>query len=108
MPPLPPLLRTELDPAEASAADPATGELRYNWSNICLHSFSVEWLKRVADALTTAGRYHVAHKKISSKDGPIQVRSQLAGGRSRERNRRRAALDARAGLALLVAPWRGL
>lgn len=36
---------SELDPATASAADPATGQLYYNWSNICMHYFDVAWLQ---------------------------------------------------------------
>lgn len=39
---------SELDPAVASAQNPATGRLMYNWSNICMHYFSVDWLSRVS------------------------------------------------------------
>ena len=63
----------ELDPAEACAADPSTGELKYGWSNVCLHYFRRAWLASVADRLAAEGRYHIAHKKIPSKDGPVQV-----------------------------------
>jgi UDP-N-acetylglucosamine/UDP-N-acetylgalactosamine diphosphorylase len=62
---------SELDPAKAAAADPATGRLLYNWSNICMHYFSVSWLAAAAAALAQAGKYHVAHKKIPSIDGPV-------------------------------------
>ena len=74
LPPLP-----ELDPAEAAASDPATGELKYGWSNICLHYFRRDWLEAVSDRLAALGRYHTARKKIASKDGPVAVRVQGAG-----------------------------
>jgi acetylornithine deacetylase/succinyl-diaminopimelate desuccinylase-like protein len=35
---------SELDPAEAAAVDPATGQLLYNWANICMHYFDAAWL----------------------------------------------------------------
>lgn len=47
---------------------------RYGWSNICMHYFRRDWLAGVADQLAAAGRYHIAHKKIPSKDGPVQAR----------------------------------
>ncbi len=85
---------SELDPALASATNPATGQLYYNWSNICMHYFAVPWLRTVADRLIhggsgdgaaaasasctttapascTAVPYHVARKKIPSVDGPV-------------------------------------
>lgn len=75
-PPLPacPLsLPSELDPSEAAASDPATGELKYGWSNICLHYFRRDWLEAVSGRLAEMGRYHIARKKIPSKDGPVAV-----------------------------------
>lgn len=63
---------SELDPAEAAAADPATGELKYGWSNICMHYFRRDWLAAVAGQLAAAGRYHIARKKIPSVGGPVQ------------------------------------
>ena len=62
---------SELDPLEASSADPDTGILRYNWSNICLHYFERAWLEEVADRLAAEGRYHVAKKQIPSVDGKV-------------------------------------
>ncbi len=64
---------SELDPQLASAANPATGLLFYNWSNICMHYFSVAWLQRVAKALLEGHgtAYHVARKKIPSVAGPV-------------------------------------
>lgn len=57
---------SELDPVEASAVDPESGILKYNWSNICLHYFEREWLKKVSKFLATGGKYHVAKKQIPS------------------------------------------
>lgn len=81
---------SELDPALASATNPATGQLYYNWSNICMHYFAVPWLRTVANRLIHGGAdgaaaadaatasascaavpYHVARKKIPSVDGPV-------------------------------------
>lgn len=67
------MFHAELDPAEAASEDPATGELKYGWSNICMHYFRRDWLESVSDQLAAQGRYHIASKKIPSKDGPVQV-----------------------------------
>jgi len=50
-----------------------TGELRYAWSSVCMHYFSTAFLVAMADRLKQQGQYHIAHKKIPSKDGPVQV-----------------------------------
>ncbi|GAB4820374.1 hypothetical protein N2152v2_007420 [Parachlorella kessleri] len=63
---------SELDPADACAVDPASGELKFGWSNVCLHYFKRSWLADVSDRLAAEGKYHIAHKKIPSKDGPVQ------------------------------------
>ncbi len=63
----------ELDPSEAAASDPSTGELKYGWSNFCLHYFRRDWLEAVSDKLAEMGKYHVARKKIPSIDGPVAV-----------------------------------
>jgi UDP-N-acetylglucosamine/UDP-N-acetylgalactosamine diphosphorylase len=61
---------SELDPAQAAAVDPATGRLLYNWSNICMHYFSIDWLSRAVEALCGPGAaYHIARKAIPSKGG---------------------------------------
>ena len=52
-----------------------TGLLRFNWGNICMHYFSVPFLTRMAQQLQQQGRYHIAHKTIPSKDGPVKVGS---------------------------------
>jgi hypothetical protein len=60
---------SELDPATASATNPATGKLFYNWSNICMHYFALSWLKAAAQHLRSAAVYHIAHKQIPAKGG---------------------------------------
>ena len=60
---------SELDPATASATNPATGKLFYNWSNICMHYFALPWLKAAAQHLRSAAVYHIAHKQIPAKGG---------------------------------------
>jgi len=62
---------SELPPSEAAATDPLTGQLRFNWSNICMHFFTPAFLDRVCDILEAQGLYHVAQKSIPSVDGPI-------------------------------------
>ncbi|KAG2490778.1 hypothetical protein HYH03_010701 [Edaphochlamys debaryana] len=64
---------SELNPQLASATDPATGRLFFNWSNICMHYFSLPWLKKIAAELLAGGGspYHVARKKIPSVSGPV-------------------------------------
>ena len=58
---------SELPPALATAADPATGELRLNAANVVLHYYSLDFLAKccepnggVQDSLV----YHVANKKV--------------------------------------------
>jgi hypothetical protein len=46
---------SELEPAKASALDPATGQLYYNWSNICMHYFSVAFLNKVGWGIARRG-----------------------------------------------------
>ena len=38
-----------------------------------MHYFSTAFLVAMADRLKQQGQYHIAHKKIPSKDGPVQV-----------------------------------
>lgn len=53
---------SELPPSQASATDPSTGLLYFNWANICMHYFSVSWLLRAVVELQEQGKYHVARK----------------------------------------------
>eukprot|EP00850_Spirogloea_muscicola_P023276 SM000343S12832 [mRNA] locus=s343:22653:26799:- [translate_table: standard] len=62
---------SELDPKHATATDPATGQLAYRWSNICMHMFSTPFLMEMADVLERESKYHVAMKKILSVDGVV-------------------------------------
>lgn len=59
---------------ETSLVRAADGGLKYNWSNVCMHYFQRAFLERMARQLISDGRYHIADKKIPSKDGPVQVR----------------------------------
>ncbi len=49
------------------------GQLKYNWSNVCMHYFTREFLETAARRLQADGQYHIARKKIPSVDGPVQV-----------------------------------
>ncbi|KAK4754343.1 hypothetical protein SAY87_002447 [Trapa incisa] len=60
---------SELDPSMTSEINQETGRLRYCWSNICLHMFTLDFLKQVADGLEKDGIYHLAEKKIPSVHG---------------------------------------
>ncbi|CAK0787940.1 hypothetical protein CVIRNUC_011162 [Coccomyxa viridis] len=87
---------SELDPSEAAATFDIEGkgggakndrqmtrswslfkrqskaQLKYNWSNVCMHYFTRDFLELAADHVRVQGVYHVAKKKIPSKDGPVQ------------------------------------
>ncbi|KAL9274636.1 UDP-N-acetylglucosamine diphosphorylase 2-like protein [Drosera capensis] len=60
---------SELDPSLASAIDQATGRLRFCWSNVCLHMFTLDFLNQVASGLEKDGIFHLAEKKIPSVHG---------------------------------------
>lgn len=62
---------SELDPSLASAAGPHADEpdgdpYLFNWANVCMHYFSVAWLKQAAERLVAQPVYHVARKMIPS------------------------------------------
>ena len=38
-----------------------------------MHYFSTDFLEAMAEKLKQQGQYHIAHKKIPSKHGPVQV-----------------------------------
>lgn len=44
-----------------------------------MHYFTRDFLARAADHVRNEGVYHIAKKKIPSKDGPVQVRQTLEG-----------------------------
>jgi UDP-N-acetylglucosamine/UDP-N-acetylgalactosamine diphosphorylase len=63
---------SELDPSLASAPAPASSSAAdgdpylFNWANICMHYFSVPWLRGAAERLAQAPCYHLARKAIAS------------------------------------------
>jgi len=59
-------------PANEMHAINETGRLKYNWSNICMHHFSLGFAQDVARAMRESDMYHVAHKSIPSKDGVVK------------------------------------
>ncbi|KAB2051359.1 hypothetical protein ES319_A12G049400v1 [Gossypium barbadense] len=60
---------SELDSSLASAVNQQTGRLRFCWSNVCLHMFTLDFLSQVADGLEKDGIYHLAEKKVPSIHG---------------------------------------
>lgn len=60
---------SELDPSVASAVNQQTGRLRFCWSNVCLHMFTLDFLNSVANELEKDSIYHLAEKKIPSTNG---------------------------------------
>ncbi|KAK3017841.1 hypothetical protein RJ639_003351 [Escallonia herrerae] len=60
---------SELDSSLASAINQGTGRLRFCWSNVCLHMFTVDFLNQVANGLEKDSIYHLAEKEIPSVDG---------------------------------------
>ncbi|KAH9747215.1 UDP-N-acetylglucosamine diphosphorylase 1 [Citrus sinensis] len=60
---------SELDPSLASAINQETGRLRFCWSNVCLHMFTLDFLNQVANGLEKDSVYHLAEKKIPSIHG---------------------------------------
>ncbi|KAJ0693942.1 putative nucleotidyltransferase [Helianthus annuus] len=60
---------SELDQSLASEINQRTGRLRYCWSNVCLHMFTLDFLNQVASGLEKDSIYHLAEKKIPSIHG---------------------------------------
>nr|GMD05446.1 UDP-N-acetylglucosamine diphosphorylase 1 [Ipomoea batatas] len=60
---------SELDPELSSAINQETGRLRFCWSNVCLHMFTLDFLNQVANGLEKDSIYHLAEKKIPSIHG---------------------------------------
>ncbi|KAM7530301.1 hypothetical protein LguiB_033711 [Lonicera macranthoides] len=60
---------SELDSSLASAINQQTGRLRFCWSNVCLHMFTLDFLNQVANGLEKDSIYHLAEKKIPSIHG---------------------------------------
>lgn len=62
---------SEMDSSMAYAINQETGRLRFNWSNVCLHMFSLDFLNQVTEELEQDSIYHLAEKKMPSVDGHI-------------------------------------
>ncbi|XP_071735498.1 UDP-N-acetylglucosamine diphosphorylase 1-like [Rutidosis leptorrhynchoides] len=60
---------SELEQSLASEINQGTGRLRYCWSNVCLHMFTLDFLNQVANGLEKDSIYHLAEKKIPSIHG---------------------------------------
>ncbi|KAJ0975911.1 hypothetical protein J5N97_017876 [Dioscorea zingiberensis] len=60
---------SEMDPTTACEINQITGRLRYCWSNVCLHMFTLDFLNQVANGLEKDSIYHLAEKKIPSIHG---------------------------------------
>lgn len=62
---------SEMDQSMTSAINQETGRLRYCWSNVCLHMFTLDFLNQVANGLEKDSIYHLAEKTIASIHGDI-------------------------------------
>lgn len=60
---------SEMDATMTTEINQSTGRLRYCWSNICLHMFTLDFLNQVANSLEKDSVYHLAEKKIPSIHG---------------------------------------
>ncbi|XP_074562307.1 UDP-N-acetylglucosamine diphosphorylase 2-like [Curcuma longa] len=60
---------SEMDASMTTEINQATGRLRYCWSNVCLHMFTLDFLNQVAINLERDSIYHLAEKKIPSIHG---------------------------------------
>ena len=56
--------------AAAAVAEPTSdGGLRFRWSNLAMHYFSVDFMDRMVGRLESEGRFHQAKKKVATKWG---------------------------------------
>mmetsp|Transcript_11657 Transcript_11657/g.32291 ORF Transcript_11657/g.32291 Transcript_11657/m.32291 type:complete len:470 (-) Transcript_11657:76-1485(-) len=63
---------SELDPEmSAKVANAETGELYYNWSNICMQYYSKDFLTRICCDDEVHLEHHLASKTIPTVDGPV-------------------------------------
>lgn len=60
---------SEMEPSMTTEINQTTGRLRYCWSNVCLHMFTLDFLNQVANGLEKDSIYHLAEKKIPSMHG---------------------------------------
>eukprot|EP00271_Cylindrocystis_brebissonii_P005733 TRINITY_DN17960_c0_g3_i1.p1 TRINITY_DN17960_c0_g3~~TRINITY_DN17960_c0_g3_i1.p1 ORF type:complete len:487 (-),score=91.59 TRINITY_DN17960_c0_g3_i1:659-2119(-) len=62
---------SELPEDLATSLDPDTGRLRFLWSNVCMHLFSLDFLKFASAQLKKDPFFHPAWKTIPSLNGPV-------------------------------------
>eukprot|EP00252_Welwitschia_mirabilis_P002026 TRINITY_DN11976_c0_g1_i1.p1 TRINITY_DN11976_c0_g1~~TRINITY_DN11976_c0_g1_i1.p1 ORF type:complete len:482 (-),score=88.01 TRINITY_DN11976_c0_g1_i1:146-1591(-) len=62
---------SEMDTSMAYAINQETGRLQFNWSNVCLHMFSLDFLINVTEELEQDSIYHLAEKRMPSVEGPV-------------------------------------
>ncbi|CAL4997405.1 unnamed protein product [Urochloa decumbens] len=60
---------SEMDAAMTTEINQTTGRLRYCWSNVCLHMFTLDFLNQVTNSLEKDSIYHLAEKRIPSVHG---------------------------------------
>ncbi|KAG8086966.1 hypothetical protein GUJ93_ZPchr0010g10963 [Zizania palustris] len=60
---------SEMDATMTTEINQTTGRLRYCWSNVCLHMFTLDFLNQVTNSLEKDSIYHLAEKKIPSIHG---------------------------------------
>ncbi|ONM18096.1 UDP-N-acetylglucosamine diphosphorylase 2 [Zea mays] len=60
---------SEMDAAMTTGINQTTGRLRYCWSNVCLHMFTLDFLNQVKNSLEKDSIYHLAEKRIPSVHG---------------------------------------
>jgi hypothetical protein len=78
---------SELDPAKASSTDPATGQLYFNWSNICMHYFSIDWLATTVEVRASRTRVRTrgrargteARRGVAGRPGVVSLLACLHG-----------------------------
>eukprot|EP00899_Mesostigma_viride_P026953 jgi/Mesvir1/7442/Mv19221-RA.2 len=63
---------SELGQEMAEALDPVTGQLRFQWANICMHYFHTDFLRDVLQ-WPSSRRFHIAQKKIPSAAGLVDA-----------------------------------
>lgn len=64
---------SEMDEEMAKAMDRTNNQLAYNWANICMHYYSLSFLKSASNYIKKNKLYHIAQKEIPSISGIIPV-----------------------------------
>eukprot|EP00793_Prasinoderma_coloniale_P000229 PRCOL_00005739-RA len=63
---------SELTSADAMALS-KDGGLRFRWSNLCMHYFTVDFVERMVGELERSGRYHQAKKHVQVSWGKVNA-----------------------------------